>query len=558
MSKAFILSYLAFRASHLMLAVGLCFYCFSTIKAQPFSYLPDSTKAALSALPESVHDSIYEVKGSEYYAQFNAQGYSRALDCFNKGLLLAEKYQHKMWMLELTHDIGAVYDAQGDEPVKVLYYYKRAYEMSTFLGDDYRLPLAYGVAHAYNLLQDSAKSMLYLNFLKKSYTTYRNEPVILQKHVLLMAYLTMKNNNIVDFKKHFEALDTSAKFQDGRFPYGRYYAVCAWRYAFETGNYDKAIETIQLELKNNATDSSLLMGYLANAYARSNNYEKAYEWSDKLNKFDEEYSKESVRKDLKVNLLQTDNELKEREKTLNEKRNKLLLACLLITLLLSGIAIYFWRANYKSTKELAQRNAEKDVLINEIHHRVKNNLQLLYSLAKLQLPTIKDEKAKALWQKHLTQLQAMSLVNEKLYAHEGLASMSLKMFVSDILHHFEQIFPSAHPLSIEVEIDENVVVNPDFAVSFGLILSELITNSYKYAFPNTAEPRLSIFISKENGRQIKFNYTDFYALKDTSVLSTKQTGGAALIRDLTRQLKGKLVINNAPYLAYEFNFESIK
>jgi two-component sensor histidine kinase len=560
MCKVFFIKHLSPFLLRLLSAIFLSFYCFSTIKAQPFDYLPDSTKTALKTLPESLHDSIYEVKGSEYYAQFNAENYGRALDCYNKGLALAEKYQHKMWILELTHDIGAVYDAQGDNPDKVLDYYKRANDMAANLnlGDDYKLPLAYSLAHAYNLLHDSTNSMRLLNYLKKSDAIYQNQPKLHQKYILLMAYLSMKNNNISDFKRHFEAIDTSIKFQNGRFPYGRYYAVCVWRYAFEKGNYEKAIETIQLELKNNATDSSLLMNYLASAYARSDNYQKAYEWADKLNQFDAKHLKESVRKDLTVNLLQTEIGFKEREAALKSKENKILLIGFLTTLLLSSIALYFWRANYKSKKELVQRNAEKDVLINEIHHRVKNNLQLLYGLAKLQLPTIKDEKAKALWQKHLTQLQAMSLVNEKLYAHEGLAALSIKTFIMDILQHFEKIFPLKGPLSINAKIDENLIVNADFAVSFGLIFSELITNSYKYVFQNTENPRLDLSISTDKNNKLKVNYTDFGQLKDPSVYASKQTGGAALIRDLTRQLKGDVTIDYEPYLAYEFNFELIE
>jgi two-component sensor histidine kinase len=122
------------------------------------------------------------------------------------------------------------------------------------------------------------------------------------------------------------------------------------------------------------------------------------------------------------------------------------------------------------------------------------------------------------------------------------------------LQHFEQIFPHQGPLSINAQIDEKLVVNADFAVSFGLILSELVTNSYKYAFPNTNNPRLNITILADKTEGILFNYTDFHKLEDPSVLAQKQTGGSALIRDLTRQLKGNLTINNDPYLEHRFIF----
>jgi two-component sensor histidine kinase len=552
--KSFIFNTIYAQVRLPFLTILLCFYGILPSKAQVFDYLPDSIKQALAGLPESVHDSIYEVTGSEYYAQFSAIGYNRALDCFNKGLVLAEKYKHKSWVIELTHDIGTVYDAQADDPEKVLYYYKKAYDLSVNAEAKMKVALTYDVAHAYNLLQDSANSMTYLSYLTNNNEVNKSDSLFRNKVILLTAYLSMKNKNIREFIRLFESIDTTLTYKNGRFPYGRYFAICAWHYAFEKGEYSKAIERIQYELATNATDSSILMSYLAAAYARSGNFEKGYEWAERLNTFDALNRKKITQKDLTVNLLRTDNILKEKEKLLKERENKLLLIGFITTLLLSSIAVFYWRANYKSRKILAERNAEKDVLINEIHHRVKNNLQLMYGLAKLQLPTIKDENARALWQKHLGQLQAMTLVNEKLYAGEGIASLSLKTFTLEILQHFEQIFPHQGPLSINAQIDEKLVVNADFAVSFGLILSELVTNSYKYAFPNTENPRLNITILADKTEGILFNYTDFHKLEDPSVLAQKQTGGSALIRDLTRQLKGNLTINNDPYLEHRFIF----
>jgi two-component sensor histidine kinase len=545
-----------FRLSQsLILAIMLCFYWLSTVKAQPLSFIPDSSKLAFSRFPESMHDSLYAEIGDAFYAQFTNEGFNKALDCFTEGLRLAEKYKHTALIQGLNYHIGAVYDAEGNQPEKILYYYKKNYELLGSRPDITQMQYVYCLAHAYNLMHDSVNSMRYINIITKDYRAFfEREPGSFARVDLLVTYLTMKNNNIRDFITHFEALDTSFQYQNGRFPYGRYFAVCSWRYAFEKGNYDKAIETIKAELINSPTDSSLLMNYLARAYAHSNNYQNAYEWADKLNTYDATHIKESLRKDLKVKLLQTDNVLKEKETELKNKQNTFLLIGFIATLLLMSIALYFWRANYKNNKILAERNAEKIVLINEIHHRVKNNLQLLYSLAKLQLPTIKDKNAKALWQKHLSQLNAMSLVNEKLYVHEGASAISLKTFIGDISQHFGQIFPVEHPLSIEAQIEENLVINADFAVSFGLIFSELMTNSYKYAFPNTDKPRVSILIEQGNNKEIIFNYTDFSELIDPTLFQTKQTGGIALIKDLTRQLKGELIINNKPFLEYKFIF----
>lgn len=277
--------------------------------------------------------------------------------------------------------------------------------------------------------------------------------------------------------------------------------------------------------------------------------------------------KNSLQKDLTVKLLKMGNEQKEQEKRIKDKANSYLLWVLLLTLLLTGVAIYFRNANYKSKQELdkrhaerevlivklSERNTEKTLLINEIHHRVKNNLQLMYSLARLQLPTIKEENDKLLWQKHLTQIKAMALVNEKRYNTEGVASVALNGFMTDILTHFEQIYLTNKLITVDNQVDKYLVTSADFATSFGLLFSELVSNAYKHAFSEVKHPKFALKMVEKEG-MIIFDYTDFGILKTPSVFLTKNNGGTTLIQDLTRQLKGQAILQKVPYLAYRFSF----
>jgi two-component sensor histidine kinase len=294
------------------------------------------------------------------------------------------------------------------------------------------------------------------------------------------------------------------------------------------------------------------MNYLAKAYAKNGNFKEAYIWADGLNYYDSRHTKEKHQKDLVVKLLKTENDFLALEKSVKDKQNQYLLLGFILSLLAAGATTYFWYANYKSKIELAKRNEEKAILANEIHHRVKNNLQLLYGLTKLQLPTITDENARDLWQKNLSQLKAMSLVNEKLYNTEGITTVILQDFIAEILVHYKQIQGIEVTPYIRTAVVENLTVSADFAVPFGLILSELITNSYKYAFKE-GKPSISIEISKKAENAIHFSYSDSGKLSDTSLIFNKKTGGSALIRDLVRQLKGSLYISNENNLQYNFS-----
>jgi two-component sensor histidine kinase len=295
------------------------------------------------------------------------------------------------------------------------------------------------------------------------------------------------------------------------------------------------------------------MQSLAQSYAKSGDIQQAYQWMIKLDSFNGKNITLNARKGFLMNLLKTNSDLQEKEKLAKEKQNNYLIMGLLFFIISTGVVGWFWRDNYKDKKELAARNDEKALLVQEIHHRVKNNLQLLYGLAKLQLPTITDENARDLWRKNLIQLRSMSLVNEKLYKTEGVAFVNIKEFLSEIMNHYRQIFPTTLPLSIETEIEDNLIVHADFAIPFGLILTELVINSYKHAFAKTNKPNIKITFKKHK-KHLVFTYTDGGQIDDTAIILNKKAGGMSLVKDLVRQLKGTMTLSNDGYLAYRFLF----
>jgi two-component sensor histidine kinase len=530
------------------------------INAQTLDFIPDSVKIALGNSPESQYDSIYYDLGSAFYAQYNDEGYSRALACFRRGLAYSEKYKNQLYIREGNFLIGTVYDAYKEDPDKIVYYYKKAYDMAVVMKDEESvLGLSYNVAHAYNIQSDFINSTRYIGVFD-SIRRLDKKSSFWNRGGVLVAYIQIKNKDEQGFLKTFAGLDKNYKYVDGNKPFARYFALCSAFYAFETGDYGNAIKTLQKTLRENPTDSAVLMQYLAQSYARSGDMAHGYEWMVKLDKFNGRKLTLSARKGLVVNLLKTDNALQEKENELlelekksKEKENSLLLFGMIFFVFATGIVAWFWYDNFKDKKELAKRNAEKALLVQEIHHRVKNNLQLMYGLAKLQLPTIFDPNARDLWQKNLIQLKSMSLVNEKLYNTEGVTSVVIKDFILEILAYYRQIFPSDKALIIETNIENNLVVEADFAIPFGLILTELITNSYKYGLI-PEKPLIDIRFFKTTDKKLEFTYSDTGKVEDISIILTKKTGGSALIKDLVRQLKGTMTIKNDNNLTYNILF----
>lgn len=127
---------------------------------------------------------------------------------------------------------------------------------------------------------------------------------------------------------------------------------------------------------------------------------------------------------------------------------------------------------------------EKEQLLKEVHHRVKNNLQIISSLLNLQSEFIQDEKFLALIRESKNRINSMSLIHEMLYSSPNLSQINFKEYIEILYHSIYSTFESLHAkIAIKLKIDPEIHFEIDTMIPIGLILNEIITNSFKYAFP---------------------------------------------------------------------------
>jgi two-component system, sensor histidine kinase PdtaS len=531
----------------------------SLLLAQDVSFLPDSIKTKLKDLPESQQDSFLSLTGDNYFSQLTVEGYNKALECYKKELEIAEKHRDNRQQAVAYVEIASVYDALGTDRQQALAFFKKAYDLKVQYTIKNMSYVEYLLAHAYQRVGDSLNSMIFLKLSFDYYVSLKQKNKLPKEYwdevILQTAYLSLQNKAMPQFIYYFGQVDKTVKYTNTQYPLGRYFAICNARYAYEKGDYQTAIESFKTELGNATTDSSLMLGYLAQAYSKAGNYAAAYEVACQLNTFDALHVKSEAEKDIRVNMLKMDKALEEKAKEALATQKRYLLWGLLGVGLATLVAGYFWWENRKDKIQLAKSNREKELLLNEIHHRVKNNLQLLYSLAQLQLPSIKDDNAKVLWQKNLSQLKTMVLVNDKLRYTEGGNSIVLTDYVNDLTTYFSRLFSTKQkPFVIDAQLPIDWIATAEFAIPFGLILSELLVNSYKYDDKTAEKTNVIIKIDNTTTHKLTCFYTDFGKMQDPSVIETKEVGGIALIRDLTEQLKGKLTISHEPDLSFSFNF----
>ncbi|TAE15740.1 MAG: sensor histidine kinase [Bacteroidetes bacterium] len=221
----------------------------------------------------------------------------------------------------------------------------------------------------------------------------------------------------------------------------------------------------------------------------------------------------------------------------------LIIGALILSSIIAILAYTSFRSKKKAAEMLEQSNREKEVFLKEIHHRVKNNLQIISSLLYMQFKDVNDGALLAKLKQAQDRIKSMALVHNKLYEKQDVVHVYLKEYIQDLA---TGVISSNTPLGTEirVNIEEKTPIRLtlDTSISLGLIVNELITNSCKYAFQNKAAGTIHITLDQENT-----NYK--LVVKDDGIGFTQgqaptQTLGIRLVNNLARQLNGSAQFSN--------------
>ncbi len=181
---------------------------------------------------------------------------------------------------------------------------------------------------------------------------------------------------------------------------------------------------------------------------------------------------------------------------------------------------------------------EKELLLKEIHHRVKNNFQVISSLLNLQSESIQDPEAAQAFMESQNRIKSMALIHERLYQSESLERIDFSDYVNSMAGEISSSFAaSAERIRIETEL-ERVELSIDAAIPLGLIVNELITNAYKYAFPNKARGRILVRLKEVGNSVLRLTVSDD-GVGMPQAVDAHQGLGFVLVEALVAQLKGR-------------------
>jgi two-component sensor histidine kinase len=247
-----------------------------------------------------------------------------------------------------------------------------------------------------------------------------------------------------------------------------------------------------------------------------------------------------------------------------DMRINLVFISLVFTLLGFAGLVYAYLKSIKNQRLIAEQNriienslVEKDSLLKEIHHRVKNNLQMVSSLLSLQTKNTRSKAAIEALEEGKTRVKAMALIHQKLYQNEDLSVIEMQGYIESLINSIQSVFrKGGHHINITIDA-EGVELDIDRAIPIGLILNELVSNSFKYAFPeDVKDGKIYIHIQK-NEEGGFFEYTDNgIGLPDDSEDRANNSMGIRLIKRLVNQLQSTLNIDKTTDgVRFWFNFK---
>jgi two-component sensor histidine kinase len=244
--------------------------------------------------------------------------------------------------------------------------------------------------------------------------------------------------------------------------------------------------------------------------------------------------------------LSRENALK--QKLLNdERRNRNFLFLGLSAMFLLGGVIYLqYRKQHKNNFIIQKQSEELAVLNREIHHRVKNNLQVISSMLDLQSQTLQDSSAKGVIKEAILRVQAMAFIHQNLYRDEAVNSVNMNEYIQILSDHlFKTYNINADKIQLHTQI-EPLQLHTDTAIPLGMILNELISNALKYAFKNREHGSIWVVLKKNNQELLLQVKDDGIGIPPDFDPENTSSFGYEVIQAMAKKLRARLNINGNP------------
>ncbi|MES2566540.1 MAG: tetratricopeptide repeat protein [Bacteroidota bacterium] len=507
--------------------------------------------------------------------------YPKALGLYFQGLKIDEEINNTHGILSKVGNIGVIYDYQG-EYEKALQYYDKALKLSESLNDRTHMSIQYcNKGIVYCNLGKFEDALISFTKAFKIDSASRNQAGVGRNLSNIGNVYNSLHQPLKALEKHLAALIIADSLEDKSMRTSCLLNV-AWIYADLQKNsiaeeyFLKALklsdEVNDLNLKSEM-EISLSEFYegIGKAQLALLHYKKHISIRDSI--YNEDNTKRSIKAELNyefdkraaatkfehdriVYQLDADNKI--------QKQWRLFF---IVVIVLACAGLFFIKRAYDNKKKLAiflaSEDQRKDILLQEVHHRINNNLQIISSLLTLQANNADNEKLTEYLTQSQNRIQSLSALHELLYDTNSPLEINMDDYINKILNFHRDILQTMNKhILIEVNI-ANVSFPTKIAVALAMVVNELITNSIKYAFLNQKEGLISVTLTKDQKEDQK-NQLWMLIIRDNGKglapesERRKDSLGLKLVSIMTRQIGGTLTSKNDLGAVFSIAFNILK
>ena len=527
-------------------------------------YLEEARNFYELAIVEALKaDTLLAVKirsqiGSTYHIEGNR---GRAIEHLAQALQLARLKGYTTFQAECLTEIGSIYEEQGKFH-EALIYYQGVVPLATLAKDLFALASTYqkiGQVHG-NLgsAEASAKALrqavAYFNQLNLEHEAIEN------KLELAEALLQLNRHQEAEelIFPHYSIMSEYLPQIQSKLH------LLRARIALRNGDSDEAKRSLDsgftlIEHTNREQEKSAYLSALVEYYVDQENYEMAYQFSqrreqvqDTLNRIKAMIFEEEAATRFKVQEKENELAIAVQQNLRSEREKNWLAALFIVSLLFLTVTISYASLKQRSNKTLTAKNAEiekslreKEILLREIHHRVKNNLQLVSSMLNMQARSTPAEEGAQALREGKNRIHSMALIHRDLYQAENIEGVSTSKYINRLCKSLVASYRKDNTTSVELitQVDD-IQLDIDTIIPIGLILNELISNALKYAFADGEDKgKITValvskgeeitLIVKDNGRGISLVDLEF-----------RKSMGFKLIEAFSKKLGGSFEVDN--------------
>jgi two-component sensor histidine kinase/Tfp pilus assembly protein PilF len=503
----------------------------------------------------------------------------KALEYYHKSLSIREDLDDKLGIAVSLNNIGIIYIKQG-EPEQALEYYLKSLKVKQQLGD--KKSMATSLNNIAAVYKESGNPHKAIEYYTKS--------LLIREEIKDEKGIAVTLNNMGTLYKDRGSLDTALnyytkalkireKIGDNRGLTNTLSNLGGIAFIKEDYPLAKKYGLEALEIAND-------LGYIERikdaSYLLSEVYEKQEKWKDaykmkslfilmkdsvrnketelELIKQKSKYDLEKVIKEKEI--LTKENDIQE----LRYNKNRIVLAFLILAFLFTLVlVIVIYRGNRKKDlinillkkqkEEALKQNEEKIVLLKEIHHRVKNSLQVVSSLLRLQSHEVDDEKISKMFEETQNRVLSIAKLHEQLYSSENLKEIDIKQHFLPLINDLVEEYKLGTKIKLDLDIVD-VKMGAETLVPLGLIINEMISNSLKYAFKGRDKGIIKINIAKvDNGRFEMIIGDNGVGMDNDFNFEESNSLGTQLIQIFTEQLNGSIERINEKGTVFKIEFE---